>query len=175
MGRDKAFIEIDGVPIWQRQLRILQELAPAEIFLAGPPREEWQDVGCAIVPDAQEECGPLGGIVAALRRSSSDLLLALAVDLPKMSAEYLRGLVDQCAGDRGVIPWRNHPEPLAAVYPKRSLDVAEQLLKAGDYSLHLFADGCVREALAVRQPVSSDDAARFWNMNTPADLLEVFL
>jgi molybdopterin-guanine dinucleotide biosynthesis protein A len=173
MGRDKAFIEIDGVPLWQRQLRILQELAPTEIFLAGPPREEWQNAGCAIVPDAQEECGPLGAIVAALRCSSSDLLLALAVDLPHMSADYLRGLVHQCAGDKGVIPWRNRPEPLAAVYPKRSLEVAEQLLTAGDYSLHLFADSCVREALAVRQPVSSDDAALFLNMNTPADLLEV--
>jgi molybdopterin-guanine dinucleotide biosynthesis protein A len=126
-----------------------------------------------MVADAQEECGPLGGIVGALRCSSSDLLLALAVDLPNMSADYLRGLLDRCAGDKGVIPWRDRYEPLAAVYPKRSLDRAEQLLEAGEYSLQSFADSCVREALATKHAISSGDAALFLNMNTPADLLEV--
>lgn len=172
MGRDKAFIEINGVPLWQRQLRILQELAPAEIFIAGPPRPEWENVGCVIVPDAQEECGPLGGIVAALRLSRSDLLLALAVDLPHMSANYLRVLVGRSADREGVIPWHDRYEPLAALYPKRALGLAEQLLASGEYSLQSFADACVREELALKQSISATDAALFLNMNTPADLLE---
>jgi molybdopterin-guanine dinucleotide biosynthesis protein A len=171
MGRDKAFIEIDGVPLWRRQLRILQELVPTEIFLAGPPHPVWENAGCTIVPDAQEECGPLGGIVAALRVSSSDLLLALAIDLPHMSANCLREILGRCADGKGVIPWDERYEPLAAVYPKRSLQLAEQLLFAGDYSLQSFANACVREELAVQQPVSSADAALFLNMNTSADLL----
>jgi len=169
MGRDKAFIEIDGVPLWQRQLRILQELAPTEIFLSGPPHEEWENVGCAIVPDAQEACGPLGGIVAALRVASSDLLLALAVDLPRMSANYLRVLLGGAVSGKGVIPWAGRYEPLAAIYPKRSLALAEHLLAAGKYSLQSFASRCVDHDLAVRQPVSSADVALFFNMNTPDD------
>ena len=171
MGRDKAFIEIDGVPLWQRQLRILQKLALTEIFLAGPPHRQWENVGCVILPDAQEDCGPLGGIVAALRVSSSDLLLALAVDLPHMSANYLRVLVDQADEGKGVIPWANHYEPLAAVYPKRALGIAEQRLDAGEYSMQSFADACIRDELAIQQPVTSADAALFLNMNTPADFL----
>ena len=35
MGRDKAFLEIDGVPLWQRQLQTLRELGPSKSFLAG--------------------------------------------------------------------------------------------------------------------------------------------
>ena len=171
MGRDKAFIEIDGVPLWQRQLRILQKLALTEIFLAGPPHRQWENVGCVILPDAQEDCGPLGGIVAALRVSSSDLLLALAVDLPHISANYLRVLVNQADGGKGVIPWTNHYEPLAAVYPKRARGIAEQRLDAGEYSMQSFADACIRDELAIQQRVTSADAALFLNMNTPADFI----
>ena len=40
MGRDKAFLEIDGVPLWQRQLQTLRELGPSETFLAGPMQSE---------------------------------------------------------------------------------------------------------------------------------------
>ena len=173
MGRDKAFIKIDAVPLWQRQLRVLSQLAPSEIFIAGPPHPEWENTGCTILADARAECGPLGGIVAALRHLSSELLLALAVDLPEMSADYLRRLMGHSAGGRGVIPWRTCYEPLAAVYPKRSLRVAERLLDAREYSLQSFADVCVREELAVKQPVSPTDAPRFFNMNTPADIAAV--
>jgi hypothetical protein len=34
-----------------------------------------------------------------------------------------------------------------------------------------FADACIRDELAIQQPVTSADAALFLNMNTPADFL----
>ena len=37
MGRDKAFLEIDGEPLWQRQLDNLRKFAPEQLhdFRAG--------------------------------------------------------------------------------------------------------------------------------------------
>ena len=65
MGRDKAFVEIDGVPLWRRQLQLLEELLPHELFIAGPAHDEWQQTNCIIIPDAEPDAGPLAGIVAA--------------------------------------------------------------------------------------------------------------
>jgi molybdopterin-guanine dinucleotide biosynthesis protein A len=169
MGRDKAFLEIEGVPLWRRQLRILEQLGPVEIFLAGPARDEWQDAGCTIIPDAQEDSGPLSGIVTALRRAPSPLLLALAVDLPNITSDYLATLVARCADDTGVVPRTERFEPLAAIYPARSLHIAEQLLASGNFSLQQFADRCIAEEMASEHRVSPDDAFLFLNMNTPAD------
>lgn len=173
MGRDKAFIELDGVPLWRRQLRILEELDPPEIFLAGPSRAEWNSVGCTIIPDAQEESGPLGGLLAGLRRCSTSRLLALAVDLPNMQGAYLRKLLERCAPGKGVVPVTGRFEPLVAIYPISSLGIAEQLLSNGRYSLQDFARHCVADGLIIEQPVSPAEAALFLNMNTPADLIEV--
>ena len=38
MGRDKALISVDGVPLWERQLRLVEQLEPTWTFLAGRPR-----------------------------------------------------------------------------------------------------------------------------------------
>ena len=104
MGLDKAFIELDGVPLWRRQLQILEALAPDQLFIAGPPRDEWEEANAIVIPDAESGAGPLAGLVEGLRRSSTGLLVTIAVDLPHMTTDYLRELVDSCAADCGVVP-----------------------------------------------------------------------
>ena len=171
MGTDKAFIEIDGVPLWRRQLQILEELRPHELFIAGPAHSEWQEMNCIIVADTEPNSGPIGGIVAALQRSSAPLLLVIAIDLPNITSDYLRQLVDSCAIGIGVVPTsRDRFEPVAAVYPKRSLSLAESCLASRDLSVQRFAARCVAEGLAVQKEIASDERPLFLNMNTPDDL-----
>jgi molybdopterin-guanine dinucleotide biosynthesis protein A len=174
MGCDKAFIEIEGVPLWQRQLQIIEQLSPRKIFIAAPMRSEWNGVRCTVNPDAQENSGPLGGLLAALRKSATPLLLALAIDLPRMTTDYLRGLLKLCEDGKGVVPISDRRfEPLAAFYPASSLRIAEQLLSSGCYALQDFAKQCLSEGLIVEAPVSSAEIALFLNVNTPTDLLAI--
>jgi len=171
MGEDKAFIELDGVPLWRQQLQLLRELEPHELFLSGPAHEEWRENDCIIVPDAQADAGPLAGLVATLRRCSAPLLVALAVDLPHMTAQHLSGLVALCSDDVGIIPRAaEHFEPVAAVYPRRSLAIAESCLATRSYSLQHFAERCVSEDLVTVRKVEPENESLFRNMNTPADL-----
>ena len=171
MGRDKAFIAIDGVPLWRRQLQLLEDLRPHELFIAGPAHEEWQQIGCIIIPDAAPDAGPLAGIVAALQRCSAPLLLVLAVDLPIMTGCYLRELVESCAPECGVVPSRDKQhEPLAAIYPKQSLALAERRVASRDLSVQNFAARCLAEGLVVQKEITRDKRPLFLNMNTPDDL-----
>src|SRR6266704_1401079 len=121
MGRDKAFIEMDGVALWRRQLAILGQLSPDELFISGPPHRDWMDDGLHVVADAEENVGPLAGIVAGLRQCSSELLLVLAIDLPNMTANFYRSLLELSNDGRGAVPRRQQFEPLAAIYPIGSL------------------------------------------------------
>ena len=171
MGTDKAFLKIDGVPLWQRQLQMLRELEPRELFVAGPAHEEWQEMNCIIVPDAEPKAGPLAGMVGALQRCSAPLLLVTAIDLPNMTTRYLRELVDSCTSDGGVVPSNGErAEPLAAVYPKRSLSLAERCLASRALSVQKFAARCVAEGLAIEKEITRDERSLFLNMNTPEDL-----
>ena len=174
MGRDKAFLEIDGVPLWRRQLQMLESLAPEQLFIAGPSHDEWQEANCIIIGDAEPGAGPLAGIVAALRASSAPLLLTIAIDLPNMTADYLRGLLDCCASDRGIVPtYGERFEPVAAVYPKRALQLAENCVTSRDLSVQRFAASCLREGFVIADEITPDHRSLFLNMNTPEDVAAV--
>lgn len=171
MGEDKAFIEINGVPLWRRQLQMLEALRPQELFIAGPAHDEWHDANAIVIADAEGGAGPLGGLVAGLRRSSAPMLLTLAIDLPKMTADYLRQLLGLCSVDAGVVPgYGERLEPVAAVYPRRALALAENALATRDLSLQRLAARCLAERLMVTTPIQPEQRRLFLNMNTPNDL-----
>lgn len=171
MGRDKAFIAVQGMPLWQRQVQMLEELCPAEILLAGPAHPDWQKANCVIIPDAEPDAGPLAGIAGALQRSRESLLLVVAVDLPNMTGRYLRGLLSSCMAGCGVVPTRrDHLEPLVAVYPKRALAIAATCLASGEFSVQKFVERCLAGDLLRPKEIAAHEMPFFFNMNTPEDL-----
>ncbi len=165
LGRDKALLEVAGEALWRRQVRLLESLAPEKIFIAGPLRQP----GCETIADAQTNCGPLAGLVAALRVCTTPLLLALAVDLPRMTASCLRETLALCEHDRGVVPMTEQLEPLAAVYPIAALALAEEQLRSGQYSLQPFVRRCLECELMRPRQIGPGDPEAFFNLNTPAD------
>ena len=176
MGRDKAFLEVRSEPLWQRQVRILKELNPRELFIAGPAHHQWHESGAEILADSQANAGPLAGLVAGLRRCGAPLLLAFAVDLPNMTRDYLMGLLRSCRQGTGVVPVNASTfEPLVAFYPRVSLDLAESCLRDGRLSLQDFAASAVSSGLVRRHAINPGDLRLFLNMNTPADLAAVLL
>jgi molybdopterin-guanine dinucleotide biosynthesis protein A len=171
MGRDKAFVEIEGVPLWRRQLLLLRELRPKEIFISGPGRAEWLNEGCIIIQDLKTDIGPLAGLAAGLQRCSTNLLLVLAVDLPHITLDYLRQLLANCSDGIGSVPKSlDRFEPLAAVYPTTSLPVAQGCLESGDHSLQHFVARCVSEELVRPKEIAANERDLFLNLNRPEDL-----
>jgi molybdopterin-guanine dinucleotide biosynthesis protein A len=171
MGKDKASLCLGGIPLWQRQLATLGALSPAECFIAGRcdgpyAQSEWE-----IVPDEKSGCGPLGGVIVALRRARHEHILILAVDLPQMSSLFLRKLVGRALRDnRGaVVQLDNRFEALAAIYPRRSLELAEEQLRTGDFSMQRFVAAAIDAKLV--DVVQFDDRNRryFFNVNTASD------
>jgi molybdenum cofactor guanylyltransferase len=174
MGTDKAWLEIEEnnrrIPLWQRQFELLQELHPAELFLSGEPRGTYPK-SLNWVPDATPNIGPLGGLVSCLRRCTSEWLLVLAVDLPRMTAQFARELVDARQPGKGIVPVvKSRFEPLVALYPKAALSLAMRHLESGRYRMKDLAQDLVSSGLSLTYPVRSEDETLFVNWNTPGDL-----
>lgn len=166
MGRDKALLEFEGEPLWRRQLNSLRELSPEQLMVSGPLREEWS--ACEILPDEIADAGPLAGVSAALQKCTAPLLVVLAIDLPRMSAEYLRSL---CRDGQGAVPrGPDGFEPLAAAYPAACASLAAQQLRHGDFSLQNFVRAAIDQGLLSERAVSAAESVLFLNLNTPADL-----
>jgi molybdopterin-guanine dinucleotide biosynthesis protein A len=166
MGRDKALLEIDGEPLWRRQLATLRRLAPEQLMVSGPPRGEGETIADRI-PNA----GPLAGVSAALQKCTAPLLVVLAVDLPAMTTEFLQELLTTCGEEIGVVPQRSEFfEPLAAVYPKACADLAEDAFARGEFALQDFVRELIARKMMVPRKISGAEEALFANFNTPLDL-----
>jgi molybdopterin-guanine dinucleotide biosynthesis protein A len=174
MGRDKALLPVSGPDflLWQRQLRVLEELEPAEIYWSGPVRPGLP-AHVRLVSDEVENGGPLAGVSACLKLLQSDLLVVLAVDLARMNAPFLKSLLPQCSPACGVVGRRgDFFEPLAAVYPKASCALAADHLRQGRQAMQDFVREAGQRGMLRIVSLGEADIALFKNLNSPDDLQE---
>ena len=174
MGRDKAFLEMGGQTLLARQIQLVREIGACEIFISGRADADYSASGCRVLQDKFPDAGPLAGIERALDAASSPMLLALAVDLPGMSADWLRGLAARCSENSGVVPRvQGNLEPLAAFYPKAALPLAVSLLNENSNAVKHFAERCAQAALVNFVDVPGDETRVFKNCNSSADLAAI--
>ncbi len=116
MGSDKAFLDWHGRPLWEVQLARLREVGATELLVCGRKEQRFSGEDFRQVHDPVEGLGPLSGLANALRAATHDTVLVLAVDMPFVTVELLRELIEQRLpqiphgmGDSVPLP---HPGPL---------------------------------------------------------------
>jgi molybdopterin-guanine dinucleotide biosynthesis protein A len=170
MGRDKAWLLVEGKPLIARQIALARKIGAAEVFISGRAGTDYRALECPVLVDRVENAGPLAGTEAALAASSTPLLLVLAVDLANMTAPVLQLLAAACTPTCGAVPRvAGQIEPLAAFYPRTALEIARAQLDTGSYAVRDFAARCVELNLARFVDLPAHHAANFANWNTPAD------
>ena len=167
MGSDKALLTLGKQTLLERALRTAAIVA-STVFTVGP-RERYSRYG-NVIEDVFPDCGPLGGIHAALSITQTDLNLMLSVDTPLMSSDFLAWLLEQARASQEliVVPQAlGGLQPLAAVYRRPLRAVAEQALKNGDYKIgHLFPLATTRYISEAEIRAASFSPMVFRNVNT---------
>ena len=138
MGTDKAALKLEGLPLLERTARIALG-ADLTVLVAGRACPSgWPLKTVVFAEDDQPGLGPLGGLATALRCTSAPVL-ALACDLPLLTADAVRWLWAQAER------WNTHGlivvnaeqwEPLFSLYRMECLPLVEARLAAGRRSLH---------------------------------------
>ena len=171
MGVDKATLDIAGKPLWQKQIELLRELGPQTIWVSARARPVWSPADIYVVVDTPPSRGPLSGLAAALRRLQTSHLLALAIDLPRMTADELRKLLTMAQPGCGVMPMSgDYFEPLCAIYPAAVATAAVQALAGKDASLQHFSRTLVSLNRVRTYLLPENEKPLFLNVNSPTDL-----
>src|SRR5437667_6336097 len=137
MGKDKAMLQFRERPLWQIQFELLRKLQPSEIFISARTDPTWRPEDVRFVADIPPSRGPLSGLAASLAQMHTTHLLALAIDMPFMTEDFLRSLWAKIEVSRGIVPKiANRAEPLAAIYPREAESDCRNTLSSGDFSLH---------------------------------------
>ncbi len=164
-GRPKGLLRApDGETIVARWRGLLAD-AGAEVVLVGRG-EAYAPLGLERVRDEPEGIGPLGGLVALLRRARGGRAIAVACDMPHVSRALVGRLVD-APDAAAVAPEREGRwEPLFARYDAaRVLPVAEALVASGRRALQALLDQAGATALGLTE----GEARELRDWDTPQD------
>jgi molybdopterin-guanine dinucleotide biosynthesis protein A len=176
MGRDKAFIAVEGRPMVTAVATALYEAGCAPVVAVGGDAGRLTELGLQVVPDEWPGEGPLGAIITALRHTSgSATTVVVACDLPWLTADVVNAIIDVAHRpdvdvaiattqlDAGA-PVRD--EPMCACWSRSAESSLVIRFDAGERAVHAVLDG-----LRVRRvPVP---ALPLRNVNVPGDLPSV--
>jgi len=170
MGRDKALLEINGKPFVRHVADILAALcSPVVIIGIGP--ERFETPGYRLFDDLVPQCGPLGGIHSALSHSSTENVLIAACDLPLISVEAIRYLLQQRTADKeiSIVHHGTFVQPLLGVYARRCLPTLESFLENGGRKVWEFLNECSMETIDLRKAPFDLSENILMNVNTPEE------
>ncbi len=117
MGQPKALLPYGGATLIEH---VAQTLAPEfdEVLVsANDPEAVPPNLRQRLVHDLHLGAGPLAGIEAGLNAASHDTLFAIACDMPLVTADLARRVVEAAQGHDAAVPrLGGRPEPAAAAY-----------------------------------------------------------
>lgn len=170
MGRDKALLDWHGTPLWRLQLNKLIALNPERLLISRRDDQEFKTLLADHVIDPPDNPGPLGAIVRCLEMAPLPLLV-LAVDMPRMTAEFLQSMIDECSdASRGLICKSSDGlEPLCAIYPPGALGLMKDALAEGCFRMRAVAERLVEAGWLRVRDLMPDEVPLFFNANTPEE------
>lgn len=171
MGTDKAFVEFDGETLLARMLKVARTVSK-DVRIVGD-RQKFA-AHARVVEDIFPNCGPLAGIHAALRSSSTERNLILAVDVPFITSQFLNFLITHSrssSADVTLVRTKEGWQPLCAVYRRVFADRAEVALRERRCKIDLLFEAANLCVISETDLQSAGFSPRlFRNLNTPQEL-----
>jgi molybdopterin-guanine dinucleotide biosynthesis protein A len=196
MGRDKAWIELDGRALVERVVQRLGDVCRETILVSGD-QDPYHKLGVRVIGDTLPGKGSLGGIYSGLRAARFERAVVVACDMPFLNPALLDYMLSLAADYDVVIPSAssfrlplgsieaepgdskrklltakdNDLHPLHAVYSKQCLEPIKARLLEGDLRMIGFhQDVRVRVVTSAEVEQIDPDHLSLLNVNTPQDL-----
>lgn len=169
MGSDKALLELDGVPMIARATATLRAVFSA-VVIASDRRAEYEFLDAPILPDVLKNCGPLGGIHAALLLTKAEQLFVLATDMPFVSPEVIRHIVANADSHATIPMLEGRVQPLCALYKRSCLPVIERALYEKRFAVHDVLEELNPTFVALTPRLAFYSPNLLDNLNAPRDI-----
>ncbi len=171
-GENKALFPVRGVPMVERIIDVLKRYTE-ELFIVISTRDFFSsDFNGKIIRDEFPGLGPLAGLHAALKASSTEQVLLAACDMPFLNANFVAHLVSLGKDHPMVVPYGpKGPEPLLSIYPKSLLgDIEKRLMTKRLSMMDLIRSHPHKKLLFERLPPEMFPEVSTLNINTKKEL-----
>jgi molybdopterin-guanine dinucleotide biosynthesis protein A len=174
MGRNKAALELGGIPMLLRTARLVEAVDGAPTIIGN--LNGYDSFGLATVADDWPGTGPLGAIATAMRVSTAPWNLVVACDLPYLTKPWLEFLLARALASQAdaVMPMNARgAEPLCAMYHRNCEGTIRTALERG---VRKVTDGLKDVLVEMIDPFEwkafDSEGLLFKNMNSPEDYEE---
>jgi molybdopterin-guanine dinucleotide biosynthesis protein A len=172
-GSNKALATIGNSTLIERLIHTLRSIFSHLVIVTNQP-QDFEFLSVPMIEDRVKGLGPLGGIYSALQTIGDPYAFVAACDMPDISPELIRLLLELREGYDVVVPridtWL---EPLHAVYSKRCIGPIKTLLERGERQVFQFFNQVrVRYVDLWEMQGVAPDHCHFYNINTRNDLDE---
>ena len=171
MGENKAFIELEGVPIVRRIYTLFKELFQ-EVIIVTNQQELFKYFDSKIYSDLIPNQGALGGLYTGLFFSTFQYSFCVACDMPFIKKALVQYIINHIEGEDVIVPrTEDGLQPLHAIYSKNCLDPIKIIMEQGKYKIIDFYNR-VNVKIVEEKDFTLLDPLResFINVNTPEEL-----
>ena len=175
-GKNKALVNINGIPLIKRVLRVMETLFPSIVVITNTP-DAYAFLNLPMFEDKIKGLGPLGGIFTGLEVISKSAGFFVACDMPFLNSDLIRYLASVRQGFDVVVPtFSGKFEALHALYTQNCLPEIEQLIHNGVYqTIQLFQSVSVRYVEEYEMRQFDPELKSFSNINKPEELMKMEL
>jgi Molybdopterin-guanine dinucleotide biosynthesis protein A len=161
MGVPKVNLSIGRQTFGHKTLMLMQQFCSTILISQNVPlvQSNYRSVN-----DIYDSIGPIGGIHACLKASQTPWNLVVACDMPMLTIETIRPLIENadthpvaCYSDNGF------GEPLCALYHEDILPEIEKAISEGNYSLQQL----LKRLNTCYLPINDKIRMQLANINTP--------
>jgi len=177
MGRDKAFIELDGRPLVLGAIEALEGAGADEIVCIGGDLARLTALGLDARPDLHPGQGPLGGLITAVAEVTQDLVMLLSCDLvapsPDAVARVVTALGAEPAADAAVPVVGGRRQVLHAAYRRSAGSRLRSAFDDGERSIDRVLEGLRVIGVPGLAPAALADADSPSDLSSATDTLSI--
>jgi molybdenum cofactor guanylyltransferase len=184
LGQDKRRLRLwgeQGPTLLEHTVSVVAQLCEDVVVVLNDP-EAWGGLAARLVPDVYADGGALGGIYAGLQAAACGYAVAVACDMPFLSADLLAAMAARPRDYDALVPRSPQPgsarnaldvEPLHAIYSKACLEPMRATLESGRRQIAAFFP-LVRVAYVEPEEIHRYDPSgrSFLNVNTAEQMAE---
>jgi len=174
MGVNKAFIQIEGVPIITRIYDLFKALF-REVIIVTNEKDLFSDFDSKICSDLIPGKGALGGLYTGILSSSFQYCFCVACDMPFIQKPLVQYLIENIDDADVVVPQtKDGLEPLHAIYSKNCVKPIRKMIDEGKSKIVDIYDQVKVKIVDEKDFLRFDPGGEsFINVNTPEELRSI--
>lgn len=175
MGCAKALLKLpDGRTFVEHAVSVARNVARKVLILGSLEELPAPLSGFPLLPDAEENAGPLGGLCTLLLHAHAQWALPIACDMPKLTPRVLRRLLAEAGESADAVAFACDGRPdtyhaCCAAYHPRVLPTVRRALREDTTNLQRL----LRSMRVVTLTPTAEETRLLANVNTPGDLTRV--